>query len=68
MSLLLLWNGGLAVTPPAVVIPGARVRRRRKYCSPVLTAVDRLASELCAPAPWQRDEEDLETLVVVGEL
>lgn len=68
MSLLLLWNGGVAVTPPAIVVSGVRVRRRRKRCPPVLTTVDRLASDLCAPAPWQQDEQDLETFLVTGEL
>ena len=68
MSLLLLWNAGVAVTPPAVLVPGVRIRRRRKRCPPVLSAVDALAQDLCAPAPWQQEEQDLETLVWMADL
>ncbi len=77
MSLLLLWNAGIAVTPPAptVVVVGGRPRRhpvvrKRKR---VEAEVEALAIELAAqliprPAPWELDDETVLDLLLMDLL
>jgi len=70
MSLLLLWNAGIAVAPPAVVVPGTRVRRRRRERQEpkrreIVYVHDELGPAVDSPVPeWLRSEQDLAALIL----
>ena len=77
MSLLLLWNAGVAVTPPApiVVVLGGRPRRHpyRPKRTRVEAEIQALAAAVAAgltpsPAPWEADDETVLDLLLMDLL
>jgi len=76
VSLLLLWNAGVAVAPPApIVAVGGRPRRHpyRPTRTRVEAEVQALAAALAAeltpfPAPWEADDETVLDLLLMDLL
>jgi len=77
MSLLLLWNAGIAVAPPApiIVVVGGRPRRHpyRPKHKRIEAVVRELAEDLAwqlapPPAQWEVEEQALIELVLLDAL
>jgi len=77
MSLLLLWNAGVAIAPPApvIVVVGGRPRRhayrpkRKRVEAVVRELADDLAWQLVPPpAQWEVEEQALVELLLLDVL